>query len=161
MRPALWQCGQPDISFSFTHWGGHSWSAVYPILRLLCGCHDTRVIAPLNIVQDGRESGTIDTAPLSRTAQKSWLQMPLCEKIGVCLPMQTAGRRQWLDFILKGPYYAIISRFTCLHALMFKELFLFLILPVLQHLFSLSVWNQSPVCSDWLADWLCCDWSIA
>ena len=26
-----------------------------------------------------------------------------------------------------------------------------LILPVLQHLFSPSVWNQNPVCSDWLA----------
>ena len=31
---------------------------------------------------------------------------------------------------------------------MFKKLFIFLIL---QHLFSPSVWNQSPVCSDWLA----------
>jgi len=32
---------------------------------------------------------------------------------------------------------------TCLHALMIKKLFIFLILPVLQHLFSPSVWNQT------------------
>ena len=32
---------------------------------------------------------------------------------------------------------------TCLHALMFKKLCIFLTLPVLQHLFSPSVWNQS------------------
>ena len=31
------------------------------------------------------------------------------------------------------------SPVTCLHALMFKKLFIFLILPVLQHLFSPSV----------------------
>ena len=34
------------------------------------------------------------------------------------------------------------STVTCLHAFL---------LPVLQHLFSPSVWNQSPVCSDWFA----------
>ena len=44
-------------------------------------------------------------------------------------------------------------------SLMFNKLFIFFILPVLQHLFSPSVWNQSPVCSDWLAGLLCCDWS--
>ena len=49
--------------------------------------------------------------------------------------------------------------FNC--ALMFKKLFIVLILPVLQHLFSPSVWNQSPVCSDWLAGRLGCDWSTA
>ena len=31
----------------------------------------------------------------------------------------------------------------------------------LQHLFSPSVWNQSPVCSDWSAGRLCCVWSTA
>ena len=42
-----------------------------------------------------------------------------------------------------------------------SHLFIFLILPlpVLQHLFSPSVWNQSPVCSDWLAGQLCYYWS--
>lgn len=28
-----------SLSLFHKHWGGHSWSAVYPILRLLCGCH--------------------------------------------------------------------------------------------------------------------------
>ena len=64
---------------------------------------------------------------------------------------------------LKGPYYTHVhtSSVTCLHALMFKTVFIFLLLPVLQHLFSPYVWNQSPVCSDWLAGRLCCDWSMA
>lgn len=35
------------------------------------------VIAPLNIVHDGRESHTIGVAPLSQPAQKSVLRMPL------------------------------------------------------------------------------------
>ena len=58
-------------------------------------------------------------------------------------------------------YFYCASTGTCLRALMFKKVFVFLILPVLQHLFSPSVWNQSPVCSDWLAGRLCCDWSTA
>ena len=57
---------------------------------------------------------------------------------------------------LLGSYQYVVS-LLCLHALMFTKLFISLILPVLQHLFSPSVWNQSPVCSDWLAGRLCCD----
>lgn len=80
------------LSLSHTHWGGHSWSgsAVYPILRLLRGFHDAGLIAPLNIVQDGRESGTIGMAPLSPAAQKSLLQMPLW-KDGSLSTRQAAG----------------------------------------------------------------------
>ena len=43
------------------------------------------------------------------------------------------------------------STVTCLQAFIFKKLSIFLVLPVLQHLFSPSVLNPSPVCSDWLA----------
>jgi len=76
-----------------THWGGHSWSAVYPILRLLHGCHGARLIAPLNSVQVGSESGTIGSAPLSPPAQKSLLQMPLW-KDGSLSSVQAAGSQK-------------------------------------------------------------------
>ena len=52
-----------------------------------------------------------------------------------------------------------LYRVYCLHALMFKKWFDFLILPVLQRLFSPSVGNKSAVFSDWLAGQLCGDWS--
>lgn len=121
MRPGLWQCAARtawsaqlnaallgcthtplprSLSHKHTHahWGGPSWrgSAVYAILRLLCGCHGAELIAPLNIVQDGRESGTIGMAPLSRAAQKSLLQMPLW-KNGSLSALQTAG--SWKSMI--------------------------------------------------------------
>ena len=46
--------------------------------------------------------------------------------------------------IFRFIFVCSVSTGTCLHALMFKKVFIFLILPVLQHLFSPSVWNQSP-----------------
>ena len=63
----------------------------------------------------------------------------------------------WLEFqinkVLKKVYFdhVFYSPLKCFHALMFKKLFICLILPVLQQLFSPSVWNQNPVSSDWLA----------
>ena len=66
-----------------------------------------------------------------------------------------------VSWYMSASYFYLLSYITCLHALMFKKLFIVLILSVLQHLFSPSVWNQSPVCSDWFAGRLCCDWSTA
>lgn len=43
-----------------------------PILRLLSGCHGAALIAPLNTVQDGSQSGTIGMAPLSPSITKGF-----------------------------------------------------------------------------------------
>ena len=102
-----------------------------------------------------------------------WLH-PYIHPVRCCVQLETLWRvRQYTasrfrvaskevrwpkGFIFRFISVCSVSTVTCLHALMFRKLYIFLILPVLQHLFSPSVWNQSPVCSDWLAGRLCCDW---
>ena len=60
--------------------------------------------------------------------------------LGLDLNAETKRRRnKEPQASLKRTYYTHFQVHTCLHALMFKKLFIFLILPVLQHLFSPSV----------------------
>ena len=67
----------------------------------------------------------------------------------------------WLK-VLKRTYYAHFQVHICMLCLwlVYMRVNVEGIFLTLQHFFSPYVWNQSPVCSDWLGGRLCCDWQL-
>ena len=80
--------------------------------------------------------------------------------LGSLLKGTSAVLRRWTGtFPATSPHYFFPSDRDMNQRPLGSQVFIFLIQPVLQHLFSPSVWNQSSVCFDWLAGRLCRDWS--